>query len=140
MSMKQIFLLSILLLCYTSLLAQDQNIAARLVQEQLDAYNQRDIEAFLEPYSDSVKIFNHPDQLLYEGKEGMRKRYGPRFESNPDLHCTLMNRMVLDNMVIDQESVIVKKGNPPVQVFAMYKIAGNKIVEVYFIRPKIDHP
>ena len=115
--------------------AQTGADAARLAQQQLDAYNARDIDAFLEPYSDSVKIYNHPNQLSFSGKEAMRTRYAGMFANTPDLHCTLMNRMVLGNVVIDQENVIFNKNNPPAQVIAMYKMAHGKIQEVYFIRP-----
>ena len=107
------------------------------VQKQLDAYNARDIDAFLEPYSDNVKIFNHPNDLIMAGKEAMRERYGKKFSNSPDLHCTLQNRMILGDVVIDQEYVIQKKGQPATQVIAMYKIMDGKIQEVYFIRPKV---
>ena len=133
---KNIIGICALFLTYQIGIAQSQNEAARLAQEQLDAYNQRDIEAFLKPYSDTVRIYNFPRELIYKGKEGMRARYKPMFESSPDLHCTLMNRMVLKDMVIDQESVVFNKNNPPVEVFAMYKISGGKIAEVTFIRPE----
>ena len=124
------------LFCICLFVKGQDNVPAILVQKQLDAYNQRNIDAFLEPYSDTVKIYNYPDQLLYSGKEGMRRRYEPMFKNTPDLHCTLMNRMVLKNTVIDQESVIFNKNNPPTEVFAIYKIAEGKIVEVHFLRPK----
>ncbi len=130
------FLLSLTLsLAVTGLMAQTGDAAARLAQQQLDGYNNRDIDAFLAPYSDSVKIYNHPDQLQFQGKDQMRARYSGMFQNTPDLHCTLVNRMVLGNVVIDQESVIFNKNSPPARVMAMYKMAGGKIVEVYFIRP-----
>ncbi|TRX54401.1 steroid delta-isomerase [Fulvivirga sp. M361] len=122
-----------LLLINLPLLAQKS--ATDLAQQQLDAYNHRDIEAFLLPYSDTVKVFNFPAAFLYQGIEEMRKRYSPMFEKQKDLHCTLVNRMSLGNMVIDQESVIFDKTKPPVEVFAIYKVAANKIQEVYFMRP-----
>jgi len=106
------------------------------VQQQLDAYNAGDIEAFLEPYSDNVKIYNHPSDLIMSGKKVMRERYGKKFAALPDLQCTLLNRMVLGNVVIDQEYVIQRKGEPATQVIAMYKIKDGKIEEVYFIRPE----
>lgn len=115
--------------------AQTGSDAARLAQLQLDAYNSRDIEAFLKPYSDSIKIYNHPKQLSMSGKDNMRKTFTQMFANTPDLHCTLMNRMVMGNIVMDHESVIFDKNQPATQVIAMYKMAGGKIVEVYFMRP-----
>lgn len=118
--------------------AQSKNPAAIPVQKQLDAYNNRNIEAFLEAYSDSVKIYNHPNELTMSGKKQMRAIFSDMFKNTKDLHCTLMNRMVLGNTVIDQEYVIFNKNQPATQVFAMYKVANGKIQEVYFISPELD--
>lgn len=133
--MKSVFFSLLLALTTTSLMAQTGEAAAKLAQQQLDGYNNRDIDAFLAPYSDTVKIYNHPKQLQFQGKEQMRARYAGMFQSTPYLHCTLVNRMVLGNVVIDQESVIFDKNREPARVMAMYKMAGGKIVEVYFISP-----
>lgn len=130
-------LVFIVALLSTQLIAQDSKKAAIPVQKQLDAYNNRDIDKFLAPYSDSVKIYNHPKELLMSGKAQMRARFSGMFANTPDLHCTLINRIVLGNTVIDQEYVIFNKNNPPSEVLAMYVIAEGKIQEVYFIRPEI---
>ena len=133
--MKVKTILSIALFFF-SLWAFGQELTpAQLVQQQLDGYNQGDIDLFLEPYADTVKMYNHPDKLLGRGKDRMRIMYGNMFSSRPELNCTLMNRMVLGNIVIDQEYVRFSKDQPPTEVIAMYKIAGGKIAEVYFIRP-----
>lgn len=132
--MKYIFTLGLMIVA-SGLLAQDLT-PEQLAQAQLDAYNSRDIDAFLKPYSDTVKIYNFPAELTTQGKEAMRKGYSNMFDNLPDLHCTLLNRMVSGNSVIDHESVVFRKDQPAMEVFAMYKIAGGKIVEVYFIRPE----
>lgn len=132
--MKYLYCLALITLC-TIANAQSEGKAATIVQKQLDAYNARDIDAFMETYSDSVKIYNHPNELIMSGKEELRNRYATMFKRMPDMYGTLMNRMVLGNTVIDQERVVFIKNDPPVEVFAMYKIAKGKIQEVYFIRP-----
>jgi hypothetical protein len=112
---------------------QADSTALRLAQEQLDAYNRRDIEGFLRPYADSVKIFTYPDKLEYTGKELMRLRYAGMFAQAKELHCTLVSRMVLGNKVIDEESVIFQKGQQPMRAIAIYTIDKDKITEVRFI-------
>lgn len=104
-----------------------------LAQEQLDAYNNRDIDAFLIPYADSVKIYNFPNTLIMSGKEQMRSSYSQMFKNTPNLHCELVNRIVMGNTVIDQESV-TGFGADKFEAIAIYKIKGEKIVEVYFVR------
>jgi hypothetical protein len=106
-----------------------------LAQAQLDAYNKRDIDAFLKPYSDSVKVFGFPQQFFYKGIGTMRSQYQQMFSTTPDLHCELVGRMVLGNYVIDREWVTFNKQKPKMSAIAIYKISQGKIEEVYFIMP-----
>lgn len=110
-----------------------EKTAARLAQEQLDAYNNRDIEAFILPYAEDVRVFEFPDKFMYQGRDEMYGLYGRMFARTPDLHCRLVNRMVMGNTVIDQEEVTISKDQPPVKAIAIYKIKDDKIAEVYFI-------
>ncbi len=105
-----------------------------LADLQLKGYNERNINLFLEAYSDSVKIFTFPDQLLYTGKATMKVNYEGMFAALPDLHCTLKNRIVIGNTIIDEESVLIRKDQPLIHAVAIYKIARGKIQEVYFIQ------
>lgn len=104
-----------------------------LAQQQLNAYNARNIDAFLEPYSDSVRIYGFPDKLMMKGKEEMRKSYSSLFTNVKELHCQLVNRIVQGNTVIDQENV-TGFGDKPVKAIAVYKIRDGKIAEVYFMQ------
>lgn len=102
-----------------------------LVQRQLNAYNFRNIEAFLEPYADDVEIYNYPDKLISKGKEEMRKSYAEMFNLVPNLHCELVGRIVQGNTVIDKERVQFRK--KIVEAVAIYHIENNKIKKVYFV-------
>jgi imidazolonepropionase-like amidohydrolase len=103
-----------------------------LAQRQLNAYNCRNIEAFLEPYADDVEIYTYPDKLMNKGKEEMRKIYSEMFEKTPTLHCELLGRIVQGNIVIDKERV--KFGSGMIEAVAIYHIENNKIRKVYFIQ------
>jgi len=110
------------------------NKAVLLVQQQLDGYNNNDIEAFLKPYAEQVEIYTFPDKLQYIGKEEMRKRYSGMFKKYPDLHCDLVNRIVENNTIIDHEKVSLKPEKEPIRAIAIYKIKDGKIAQVYFIQ------
>jgi hypothetical protein len=135
--MKKIILIAVLFLGFSAV-AQDESEIEKtptaLAQEQLDGYNKRDIEAFLKPYSENVKVYAFPDQLLYEGKAKMREEYTSMFNRLPDLHCKLINRMVLNNKVIDHEEVVIMKSQPKIYAIAVYTITGGKISEVRFMQ------
>ncbi len=111
-----------------------EKVAEQLAQEQLEAYNNRDAEAFVKPYAEDVRVYNFPDEFLYEGKDEMYGLYGRMFSRTPDLHCKLISRIVMGNTVIDQEEVTITKGEEPMRAIAIYKIKDGKIAEVYFIR------
>lgn len=105
-----------------------------LAQKQLNAYNARKIDPFLEPYSDDVEIYNFPDVLSAKGKENIRPGYASMFENLNNLHCELVNRIDLGNTVIDREKVRGFPGREFSEVIAVYKIEDGKIARVYFIR------
>ena len=103
-----------------------------LAEEQLKGYNNRDIEAFLKPYSKNVKVYTFPNTLNYEGIDEMRKRYTPFFKNTPDLHCKVLKRIVNGNKVIDEEYVTAN--GTSFKALALYEITNGKISSVYFFR------
>ena len=102
-----------------------------LAQEQLDAYNKRDINAFLKPYAKNVKVYRFPDKLSYEGLENMRKNYEGFFKNTPDLHCKLLKRIVYKNKVIDHE--LVTANGRTFKAVAIYTMKNGKIDTVTFM-------
>jgi len=105
---------------------------AGVVQNQLDAYNARDIEAFLNTYSDDIQVFNFPNELNYTGKDKMRENYTTFFDATPDLNCEIKNRIVIGNKVIDKERVTANGST--FSAVAIYEVENGKIAKVTFIR------
>jgi len=103
-----------------------------IVQKQLDAYNNRDIEEFLAAYSKNVKVYDFPEQLQYEGLDQMRTSYAGFFKNTPDLHCEIKNRIVFGNKVIDEELVTVNGSQ--FSAVAIYEVSNGKISKVTFVR------
>jgi imidazolonepropionase-like amidohydrolase len=104
-----------------------------LVQQQVNGYNARNIQAFLKPYSENFEIYNFPNKLLYKGKNKIKPGYESLFRSSPNLHCEILNRTVFGNTVIDHERVTGIPGIEKLESVAIYKINKGKIDKVYFI-------
>ena len=102
----------------------------QLVQRQVNAYNARNIEAFLATYAEDVKIYNDQGQLIMEGHEAMRARYAKMFDEVTNLYCEIENRMVYNNTVVDKEKV--RYNDTYLNAIAIYKIANGKITKVSF--------
>lgn len=103
-----------------------------LVQRQLNAYNARNMEAFLEPYSDDVELYNFPATLIGKGKVEMEKNYKGFFMTTPELHCEIKARIIQGDIIIDQESVS-GFGSKKFGAIAIYHIEKGKISKVYFV-------
>jgi uncharacterized protein (TIGR02246 family) len=127
-------LIAILFFLCSSSHAQVTETPEQLVQRQLDAYNAHDIDAFMDTYSDSIKLIQFPATVTTRGKDQMRAGYKMFFENNPKLHCEIKKRIVEGNVIIDQERVTGLNNGSVIEATAVYRVDKGKIVEVYFIR------
>jgi hypothetical protein len=75
------------------------------VQHQLEAYNDRDLEAFMEAYAPDVRIEDGSGEEILSGLEAMRGFYESLFENSPNLRCEVVSRVSLGSWVIDEEEV-----------------------------------
>ena len=75
------------------------------VQKQLEAYNARDIDAFMLWWADDCQYYAFPATLLAGSAAEIRERHIERFKE-PDLHGKLLTRIVVGNVVIDHGVVI----------------------------------
>ncbi|MEM6893293.1 MAG: nuclear transport factor 2 family protein [Bacteroidota bacterium] len=103
-----------------------------IVRTQLEAYNNRDIDAFMATYTDDIALFNYPLRSLSTGQDAMRSGYESFFSNTPDLHCDIKTRMVIGNKVIDEEQVTVNGGG--FRAVAIYEVENGKISRVTFLR------
>ncbi|MEP2239750.1 MAG: nuclear transport factor 2 family protein [Maribacter sp.] len=102
-----------------------------IVQKQLDAYNKRDIDGFLNTYSESFKVYRYSGALQSDGLEAMRAGYTDFFNSSPDLHCEIINRIIIGNKVIDEE--LITANGRTFKGVAIYEVENNEIVKVTFV-------
>lgn len=105
-----------------------------LVQGQLDAYNNQDLELFLSFFAENVEVYNFPNELVYTGIHNMRDYYKNAWELNPNQKAIVNERMHLDNTVIDKEFITGRANGIAVNAIAIYTIENNTIVKVFFIR------
>jgi len=103
-----------------------------IAQEQLDAYNERNLEKFAAAFSEDVELYVFPEIPIGKGQDFLKERYGPFFDSTPDLHCELRNRIVQGNRVIDQEYITANGKH--FGAIAIYEVDNGKIAKVTFIQ------
>jgi hypothetical protein len=104
----------------------------RIVQEQVEAYNRHDLDAFLGFYSPEIKLYDFPDKEISSGLDEMRKVYGKLFADNPELKVDIVKRIIQGDILIDQES-IVGAGRRRSTAIAIYRVREGKIATVWFV-------
>jgi hypothetical protein len=98
-----------------------------VVQEQLLAYNARDLARFLAAYADDVRVYRPPAvEPAITGKEAFAAFYATQRFNNAGLHAELLNRMILGTRVIDHERIAGVHAQP-FEVAVVYEVADSLI-------------
>lgn len=108
--------------------------ARRAAQRQLDAYNARDIAAFVAAFHPEVEAFDLKSGARRSvGRAQLRESYGELFERCPELHASVTSRAVVGNVSFDQEFV---RGMGPelVHAMAIYEVDEDELItRVWFV-------
>jgi len=103
-----------------------------IVNKQLEVYNNRDIDGFVNTYSIDIKLFTFPNNVTTQGRVALKRQYASFFENTPDLNAEIVNRIVLGNKVIDKEKVTVN--GRVFYAIAIYEVENDLIKKVTFIQ------
>lgn len=112
-----------------------------VVQRQLEAYNARNLDAWLATYRVDAQQYLLHAGLLASGHDQMRERMEDRFK-DPALHAALLSRTVMDKLVVDHEAVTrtTPEGLMVVEMICVYEVSDGLIVKASFAmgpsRPK----
>jgi hypothetical protein len=106
--------------------------AVDVVQRQVEAYNDHDLDAFVASYSDIVEIFRMPSaEPSISGKSQLAEFYAAQRFGIPGLKAEILDRIVSGNKVVDLERVHGLRADP-VEMIAVYEIVDGLIRRVWF--------
>jgi uncharacterized protein (TIGR02246 family) len=101
-----------------------------VVDQQIAAYNRRDINGFVACYAEDATVVQSDGSLLASGRDEIRARYGELFEQSPDLRAEISNRIEVGAVIIDEERVsgFVIPGMPSdIHAAVVYRVADGLI-------------
>ena len=116
------------------------NNVTDIVDIQLKAYNNRDIDAFLATYHKDVEIHYFPEGLKYKGIDKLKEEYELMFSRLSCLNAAITNREIQGRFVVDTEEVTAKfmyKGKEHENKFkaiATYEVEDGLIKRVLFLK------
>jgi imidazolonepropionase-like amidohydrolase len=104
-----------------------------VVQQQVNAYNARDIDAFVSFFHPDATIYRWPDRVMANGRDEISEHYGTLFSESPELHCRIINRLVRGNIVIDEEKITGILGRDSLDALVLYEIKEGLITNCWLI-------
>ena len=108
--------------------------AETIVQGQVEAYNDHDIEKFASFYGDEISIYDlSGDKPATKGIIALKKAYAWLATAPPGYRVEIIERIVNGSIVVDLERVYGLpdgKGHP--EFFAIYEVREGKIINVWF--------
>ena len=105
------------------------------VERQADAYNRRDIDAFLACYDPDTVIEDATGTVVMRGHEAMRTAYSDLFRESPKLHAEITTRIRVGDYIVDEERITGRRGSgDEVRVVVIYHVANDLIDHVRLIR------
>ncbi len=104
-----------------------------VVRAQLDAYNARDIDAFMACWHEEAEYFAFPNEPLAVGAPAIRDRHIQRFKDEA-LKGELLGRFAVEDVVVDHELVTrtFPEGLGQVDVVAIYTVKDGLIRKAWF--------
>jgi len=106
-----------------------------VIDRQLDAYNRRDIDAFVACYAPATAVEDAVGGLLMQGRDALRNAYGELFRESPELHVEIAKRIQVGDYVIDEELVTGRRGaTEALHAAVVYHVADGLIDHIRLIR------
>lgn len=110
--------------------------ATEVVDRQLAAFRDRDLQRFLGCYAVGVKIRDFDGNVLMDGLEAMRGQYGPLFRDSLQLGVEVPRRMAAGDYVVDEENLsgFILAGFPTaMHAVVVYRVQDGLIQDVVLL-------
>jgi hypothetical protein len=107
--------------------------AERIVQRQFEAYNRRDLDAFVAVHAPNVRVYRYPDSLVIDGRDALRERFAKLFANAPQLRATVDDRITQGDVVIWKETASGMPGGRASTAVSVWEVHDGLITRILFI-------
>jgi hypothetical protein len=103
------------------------------VDKQLEAFNSKDIDAFLECYSDGIQAYMlESNELINNDKDQLKKTMNESFKTKPKAKTTVIERITQNNLIIDLEKIDDYVEGKTIKSIAIYEVKDGAITKIWF--------
>ncbi|MGR3952342.1 MAG: hypothetical protein QRY74_05555 [Chlamydia sp.] len=109
------------------------NQEEEIVDRQLNAYNSGDYEEFSTCYHPDIISYRLEDASINQKMSGAHffDHYKQKLSKNPQIHCTVLQRMRHGRLIIDKELISNNQGNQYEELVA-YEVENGLITKMWF--------
>ena len=105
-----------------------------IVQQQVEAYNRHDLDAFSATYADDIVVYRFPSmKLVLQGRAALERFYREQRFNMPELKAEVVSRMCHGNKIIDHERITGLAEGETVRAVAIYEVRDVLIRRVWFV-------
>jgi catechol 2,3-dioxygenase-like lactoylglutathione lyase family enzyme len=105
-----------------------------VVDENLRAYNARDLDAFMRSFDANIEVRDlKSGEVTMRGLDEVRARYADLFANSPTLACRILNRTEMGDLVTDHERVTGRLG-VEIEALVTYEIRDERIARMWMAR------
>ena len=109
-----------------------------VVRGLFDAYNERDIETFLDYFHDDAAVYGPDGEVMERGREAMRATFSDIFTRMPELHADTLAEMEVGDWVAIHSRVPEWKtadgSTREMQWIEVYRVVDGKVTELRLYR------
>jgi len=114
--------------------------ALNVVTHFLKAYNDRNLEALLAlMHPKFTSSLYDVGTILCKGKEEAHSIYEKRFRENPDLHISVLNRIINNEVIVDEHLIKGFDGNKTIRAISIITVTDSLIIRADFIRKQLKN-
>jgi hypothetical protein len=101
------------------------------VNANIEAYNARDIAAFIATYAPDAKFCKLDGTVLLADRAAIEGFHKPMFETVPSGRCAIPQRVVMGDFVVDHEHLTMD-GRPDMHVMLISEVRDGLIVRASY--------
>jgi hypothetical protein len=110
-------------------------IRKKLITNQEKYYNERNLDLFCACFHPEIETYTLGSETKKKGMEQFRVGFKKLFESSPNLHCKIKNRIFINETVIDEEWVTGSSNYPDgIHAVAIYGFKEGLISSICFVK------
>lgn len=102
-----------------------------IVQRHIEPFNNRDLDGFVNAFSEDVIVSIFPDQVRYQGRDKLKADYIDYYKNVKKSTVKVLNRITHKNYVIDEE--LGTDGQRTNRKVTFYTTGGDKIKTMTFM-------